>query len=193
MAYTLLDPQPPLRDEEMLDKAYPEGGTPDDAPYNQVAPGLYPNEKAFVTAQGDIVAIAVESRWLPNNEGVVFNAWGRLINADGSTKLAGDGDDHIETEVSASMTAVEYDRWGQDALAREMLLVILGEPETIVERPNPPPPDINNPPEGWTETFEAPLIGFSHDYRLNASIQHAMKVAQEASQPFDPAALISNL
>jgi hypothetical protein len=165
MSYTILDPQPAARAAELEDDA--------------VGPGLYAGEIAVQLAGGDLAAVSVTAERLANGGGVALTARARAIEADGSTRLCAQ-DKPIETAAAhkADVTAVTRD--GVDVLSREMLLLVLGEPETLVERTNP---------DDQT-SFEAPLIGISEEAKLNASIAHAIEVAEACAAASDPAALL---
>lgn len=184
MAFTKLEPQPAQRAEEDLVRT----DDPATSPYDQPAPGLYPDEIAVVLDTGELVAVSVSSPWLGNNGGIELRGWARLIGEDGQTVCTPSGL-HIELEISHNVESPKVNRFSRDTLAKEMLLLLLGEPATIVEYDNPPLPEEERP-EGWTPTFEAPMIPWSDDFRLESSIQHAMACAAAGADELDPGALL---
>lgn len=176
MSFIKLDPQPAPR-AAGLD-------------YETIAPGLYPDETAVQLDSGELVAVAIEAvTWLENGAGVAMVAVARLIGADGATAGAVPGQ-HLETKLPHTASPVEIDQFGLPAVQKEMLLAVLGEPATIVTRNNPPPPDPANPPDGWTETFDAPMILWPEEVRLNVSIRHALVSATAAAVELDPGAIL---
>lgn len=176
MSYTILDPQPPARSAELE--------------ADEIGPGLYPGEIAVDLGDGYLAAAAVEVERLRNGEGVVLTARARAIEADG-TSMPCARLDEIATAMTHRASVAELERDGIDALAREALLIVLGEPPTMVTRDNPPPPDPQDPPEGWTEEYEAELLPISDLARQQASIRHAIEVAEAILAASDPAALLA--
>lgn len=152
--------------------------TPQPAPrssaldYDDVGPGLYAGETALELDTGDLVAVSVESQWLENGAGVAFKSCARWINADGSTRLC-PNDCHIETNASHTADAVSVQAHGVAALGKEMLLLVLGEEPTLIT----------------IDGEEVPIIGWSADVRLNASIRHALACSAETGTS-DPATLL---
>jgi hypothetical protein len=154
MPYTLAPNQPEPRDPGV--------------PYDDVAPGLYPGETALRLNDGKLVALSYSSTWLDNGAGVVFQACARWINANGSTKLGPQGQ-HVEGNASYNAAASFIEMHGVTTIAKELLLLVLGEPPTTIEIPG----------ENGPETV--PLIGWSQDVILNASIRYAISVIGDTS------------
>lgn len=191
MAYTKLEPQPAPRDEELLDRE-PErdeqGVITGPPPYDVPAPGLYPDEIAVEIDTGELVAVCVSTPWLGNNQGIALHAGARLIEPDGTTKLTPSGL-HVEVEIIHNVENPKVERFGRGTLAKEMLLLVLGEPETIVTYDNPPIAEEDKPVD-WAPTFEAPMIPWSADFRLDASIRTALAAAAADADELDPGALL---
>ena len=172
-----VDHEMPLRDKALA--------------YEDVGPGLYEDETVLRLATGELVAVSVERAWLANNAGVVFRAWARLIEDNGTTRRTRDRAE-VETVLPYSCTPHELETFGVDALAKEGLLAVLGEaptmvpvtpaptdavhPETAIDerdyRENPwkAPPGFRHDPD----MTERPMIGWSAEVRLNVSILHAI-------------------
>lgn len=123
MSYTKVSPQPQLRDPNNDDIA---------------APGLYPSEVAVQLDTGEYVAVYVERTWQENNAGLAFYTSARLINADGSTKLCVAGKE-IVIEVRTASVQKDIQDYGADALTKEHVLAVLGEPTTQVPVPDGQP------------------------------------------------------
>lgn len=195
MKYEKLDPQPGPRAPGLA--------------YDAVGPGLYADETAVRLETGHIVAISVERNWMENNSGIVFRAFGRLIIEDGSTFLTKDNQ-HVESVCSYSCGPFDIESFGVDALAREGLKMVLGDEPTMVDieisnsenvtevaidvadferNPDKAPPGTVLTP-GDTKR---PMIPWSAEVRLNASIMHAISnvEATEEDGRFDAAALLN--
>ena len=63
--------------------------------------------------------------------GVVYHARARAIDAEGLPILLPDGR-AVATELKHSVTAARMEELGDDAIARECLLAVLGEPVTCL-------------------------------------------------------------
>lgn len=103
-------------------------------------PGLHTDEVAVQLDTGELVAVSVEPKWPENNSGLALHAWGRLINADGSSKEdptgAVDAQGRpvvIETSITANIPQDQLDRFGEQALSKELMLAVLGEPMTMTD------------------------------------------------------------
>jgi hypothetical protein len=177
--------------------------------YEDVGPGLYQDETVVEIGTGETVAVSVERRWLPNNGGIAFMAWARLIEDDGSTRRTGNRAE-VETVLPYSCTPHDLEAFGVEALAREGLLAVLGEAPTMVPIA-PAPADAAHPeiatseqdyrenpwkaPPGFVhypDMTERPMIGWSAEARLNSSILHAISsvTATENDDLFSAAALL---
>lgn len=163
MSYIALAPQPGARDPAL---------GPD-----EVGPGLYPGETALALDSGECVAVSVTPRWLENNAGVAFQAWARWIEADGATKLI-DGQ-HVETAFTHTGSATEVADRTVAALAKEMLLIVLGETATRITID-----------DGAGGSMEVDLIPLGEQVRLNVSIRRAIACAEAAAAAGDPATLL---
>jgi hypothetical protein len=143
MSYELLDPQPELRAEDLA--------------WEKAGPGLYDDgEVALRLDDGTIVAVSVTPRWLENGGGVAFAAYARWIDEDGATHLDPHGQ-HTETVMTDNVPAPEIERLTLPAIARELLLAVLGEPATLIDG--------------------RPLLAWSDEVRLNASIRKAISLS----------------
>jgi hypothetical protein len=167
MSYTQLAPQPAPR----ADDAQP------------VAPGLWPNEVAVnLTDINADAAVGVEIRWLENNAGAEFHAWARAISADGTTQLSPHADE-VVTETRHTCSPTQMATYGAPALSREHVLLVLGEPPTMV--------DVTGPDgSGGTQTTSEPMIAWADDLRANCSIRHALTAVASAGDVTDLASLL---
>ena len=162
MSYTKVSPQPPLRDPNSTSIS---------------APGLYPCEVAVQLDTGDYVAVYVERTWQENNAGLTFYTSARLTNADGSTKLCVAGKE-IVIEFRHNSAQAEITAYGADALAKEHVLAILGEPLTQVPVP------------GGTAGETMPMIPWGPDFLANVSIRHAITATNCAGDVENLASLL---
>jgi hypothetical protein len=115
MSYTLLSPQPAQRDSSLAD--------------DEIGPGLYPDEAAVELDDGSLVAVSAVAKWQENGAGVILTGCARHIDADGTTHLCPYGA-HVETSFSHTAGAGQVAQVGVDAIAKEMMLAMLGEPLT---------------------------------------------------------------
>jgi hypothetical protein len=141
-------------------------------------PGLYTDEVAVTLDTGDCVAVYVERTWQENNAGLVFYASGRLINADGSTKLCPNGSE-VVVEFNHLSSLAEISTNGIDALTKCHLLAVLGEPITQVTI------DANG-----TEVTQ-PMIPWSDTSLANWSIRHAISSVAEVGAASNLGALLA--
>jgi hypothetical protein len=148
-------------------------------PYDEVGPGLYPDESVYTLDTGEDVAISVKPQWAPNGAGVTLYVWGRWINEDGSTKLDVDGQE-VEVAYTHGFNTAAIEEHGLSLLMKEMLLLVLGEEaEAELEVPT----DKDTPDK--IKVLHAP-----QDVRLGASIRHAIKHVKEAGDLKLPADLL---
>lgn len=168
-------------------------------PYNEIAPGLYPGETAYTLDNGEVVAISAEPKWEQNGAGVTLYAWGRWIEADGSTKLAADGTD-VETAFTYGFSPTDLETYGLQALTKDALLVILGEEPILKRQPlidaNAPVPVVPDHTEKDTVKFnptqsEIPVLNLPPDVKLGASVRLAIEHVKEVAQPKLPQELLS--
>jgi hypothetical protein len=138
--------------------------------------GLAAGEAAVVLAGGETAAVSVSSRWLENGGGVAFVAGARWIDPDGVTRLCPNGQ-QIRVEATHSADPHSVREFGVDAISRELLLAVLGEDPTLIER------------MGEGGAFEAPMLMHGEEWRMNASIRHAIDTAS-ATAPRHAAALL---
>lgn len=115
MSYTLLDPQPAPRDPALA--------------WEEVGPGLYPDELALDLGDGLLVAVDVQARWLENGAGVELIGNARWIDIDGRTHLT-DGT-HVETTLQPGASPGFVDAFGISTLQRHVLLALIGRPEPL--------------------------------------------------------------
>src|SRR5690349_9550477 len=99
MPFTLLDPQPE---------------------------NLAANEIA-VDLEGTLVAVSVTTSWQDNNAGVVFLGTARHIMADGTACLCGNGQE-VKTVLSHVADLASVQELGQQVIAKQVMLALLGEP-----------------------------------------------------------------
>jgi hypothetical protein len=178
-------------------------------------PGLHPDESVLEMDSGELVAVSVEPKWPDNNSGLSLHGWARLIEADGASKLDPTGalDSNgrpvvIETSISVNCDPQMLEAHGQKKLAKEVLLALLGEPPTMVRLKKdpkaPPPPAIAVDAADWKlhpekappgtvlnpDATEAPMIPWSDEARLNASVLRAAATVKTVAAGFDPAKVL---
>ena len=163
MAYTIINPQPSQRAADAGDQVN--------------VSGLYPNEVAVTLDTGEDVAVFVQRTWTTNNAGLSFYASGRLINADGSTKLCVAGAE-IVVEFQHVSSQNEIDAQGIDPLTKCHVLAILGEPITAVPVP------------GATDGTTMPMIPWSEPFLASVSVRHAIAATAVAGEVSNLATLI---
>lgn len=137
-------------------------------------------DEVVIQLDGDIVAVTSGvPRWLPNNAGVVFEASGRWIEEDGTTKLSPHGDP-VVTTMTHCADAISTATYGADVIARELLLALLGEPpeamKDVLITGGPqfaPGQNIESITSSDVEPTK-PILDLSPEVRLNASIRHAV-------------------
>lgn len=157
--------QPPLR-AEGLDE-------------DEVGPGLYPGEVAIEIGASKYVAVSVEPKWSENGEGVRVRAWARYIYADGRTKLTAHGQ-HLETAFTAGFTLEEVKAYTVKALAKEVALLMLGEPPALMRAV----------PQADGTTEQKPVLDVSDTVRLNVSLREAVLAAKDTAPTPDTAAIL---
>jgi hypothetical protein len=146
MPFTILDEQPELR-------------SPDVA-YDDAAPGLYDDGEVLVDLDGDKVAVSVDTEWLPNGSGVAFTGYARWTHDCGTSKLCPKGK-HIECTFSYTADPHTVNEFGVDAIAKDILLIVMGEEPILVRS--------YEQEDGTTGTM--PVIGLDPTVKLNASMR----------------------
>jgi hypothetical protein len=126
--YTVIQSDIAMRDDTMMSR---EGRIASDVPYNQLAPGLYPDETLVELDTGERIAVSVELEWQPNSQGVTLTGYARHVEDDGTTKTAPDGK-HVEVGTSHGFTQEDVAAYGIDALMAEVARVMLGEPPVLM-------------------------------------------------------------
>ncbi len=226
-SYEIVADPPAPRPEEMLVRdlvlrpgvePVPEGQHQPEAdfyvPYDEVGPGLYPDETVYLLDTGEMVAISARSKRDPSGGGMRFRGWARVINDDGSTMLDKHG---AEMELSHSFPVdaglFEYldDPAGsaKGKIGREVALLMLGEPPTMVPipagDPEAPPTEVAESFDDWErnpkkappgtvlnpDALEAPLVGWSEELRRNVSIRAALRMFTASAPEIDVAALLT--
>lgn len=162
MGYTLITPQPAARSEMLHD--------------DQLGTGLYAGETALELDDGNLVAVSVEPKWLENGAGVAVSGCARWIDADGQTKTDAYGQ-HIESNTSVTYDAASVQKFGITALAKDMLLVLLGEPrENVVHEEGLDP---------------SPITTLTSDALAAVNIRNHMAMVQDTGPTaVDPASLL---
>ena len=196
MAFSPMSNPPGPRDPVLLDRAVPtdeNGNVIGPAPYDVIAPGLYPDEKAYTLSSGENVAVSLRSDRLTNNGGMAFTVWVRWIKPDGSSKLDDSGQD-VEISFRHTADVAQLQEHGDVVIAKELLLAALGEaPETtqtvtIDPLPADAPAGMNLLGEPGT-TVELPIVMIEPTMRLNASIKSAIEYARKSGE-MDPGSLL---
>ncbi len=96
-------------------------------PYNQVAPGLYPDEKAYELDSGHRVAASVAFKRLPESAESGVIGWVRWIDADGSTMRDSNGNP-VEIEHRQGIDAGALLEHDADWYCAQVLQLLLGLP-----------------------------------------------------------------
>lgn len=173
--YTKASANIPLREDDMLVETVfskEEGRVP--GTFDVVAPGLYPGEETFTLDDGTLIALKVETHWIPSGRGISFHTLARAIEADGSTILT-EEDQPVTAGFSATIPAVQVLEHGVDAIATDVARIVLGEDPKIM---------VDVPMGEGLPTKKVPLLDLSTDVRTNANIRAQMKlVAQVRKAP----------
>lgn len=153
-------------------------------PYDQLAPGLYPDEQVVQLDTGEFIAVSVEANWL-DGAGVALIGYARWVNEDGSSVLSPDGK-QVEVSMSNSFDAGWLAKYSQSTLATEIIQLMLGEPGTMVPVeiiPGSPGiiPDDSIPETTKVdlESTEQPMIALSQEGREQGSIRTAIAHVKE--------------
>jgi hypothetical protein len=155
--------QPDARDEELR--------------ADELGPGLYAGEVVLEIDEQD-VAVSVASEWLVSGS-ICFTAWARPIEVDGRT-LTGPANQEMEREFSFTATPALVAKHGVQALSVEVMLVVLGEPPTMVDVAV----------ADGEEPVQAPIIALPDDVRLGVSVRQALAVIGDTSPAPSAAALL---
>jgi hypothetical protein len=86
-----------------------------------------PGETVVQLDTGDLVAVSCTRKRVP--AGVAYHAKARAIDENGQPITTADGRP-VVTELKHSVTAARVDELGDEAITRECLLAVLGEPVT---------------------------------------------------------------
>lgn len=178
-------------------------------PYDEVAPGLYPDEAVVELDTGERVAVSVEEDYRDGDLGVNLRGYARWIEDDGSTHRAPDGTP-VETVGCAGVAHFEIKERGLDAYRSAMLKMMLGEPPVMRKVENPPDArpltdaertkahealkgEGSSPDATFShdpDADEVPLLTVSEDGRASANIRTAIaSVAAMRTAP-NPAELL---
>lgn len=130
------------------------------SPYDERAPGLYPDETALALEDGTEVAVSVERHWLGNGAGIGFHAFARAIEEDGTTKLS-PNEKHIEAALTFNCDPLTLAAFGADNIAADLARVVLGEPQKLLR-------DVET--EEGSEKITVPVINLPEEVLLNGSI-----------------------
>jgi hypothetical protein len=130
--------------------------------------GLADGEVAILLDARDLVAVSASARWLANNGGLHIEARARWIEETGITRLCAHGQE-VVTTASHNTGVAEAHRYGVATLTREALLLILGEPPSLMKCV----------PENGGGLSERPVLDVHDDVRTNCSIQHAISLIKQ--------------
>jgi hypothetical protein len=190
--YTVVKKKMPERPPEMLKKLAPaeQARTGEVSPYDQVAPGLYPDETLVELDTGERVAVSVEPYWLEGG-GVSLHGYARWVEDDGSTKISPDGKP-VELSISNTFDHGWLEKYSQSQLATEIIRIMLGEDDQIkdvlvveADKRNlqrAVSNDANNSEWADPEAVEQQMIALSKEVRDNASIRAAIKQVKGMSK-----------
>lgn len=154
MTYTKMNPQPPYRDEALA--------------YEDLGPGLYADEIAVELDDGNHVAVSITEEWAPNGSGVHLQAWARWIDENGQTHTSPEGA-HVESQASVNVGAQVLAEHSMDVLRKEMLLMVLGEPQTLQK----------------IGREDVPILFVADTNRLNWNIRHHIETINQVRKPAD--------
>lgn len=158
MAYTIIDPQPSLRAAELA--------------FDDIGPGLYDDGEVLIMIDTNYAAVSVDTSWLTNGAGVAFTATARWCDDTGQTQLCPNGC-HVETLFSYTADPATVNTHGVTALAKDMLLLVLGE-DTIL---------LNDE--------SLPVINVPTEVKLNISIRNAISTVEGTASLVDSKTLLS--
>jgi hypothetical protein len=169
MAFSKMAVQPGARAADLL---------PD-----EIGPGLYPGEVALQFGAAQFAAVGVDPKWERDTGGVAggvtITARARYIKADGTTKLTGH-DEPLEVEWRARFSVEDVKAFGVKALAKEVALVVLGEPPQLMR-------DV--PIEGGG-VEQHPVLNVSDSLRANVSLREAVLVSKDTAAAPDTGAIL---
>jgi hypothetical protein len=123
--------------------------------------GLNDGETAVLLDSGDLVAVSCFVKRQVNTNNPVYCATARAINPDGSPWCDAHGYE-IKTSIRHSACDAEVEAVGDDALRRECMLLVLGEPPTM--------------------NGEELLCGWDAGIRASTNIRRAIVVAGNTSR-----------
>lgn len=112
MTYTIVDPQPPLRDVNLA--------------WEDIGPGLYDDGEVLVSIDTNYAAVSVKTQWLDNGSGAAFTATARWCDNTGQTQVCSNGC-QVETVFTHTADPSTIATYTVSALAKDMLLLVLGE------------------------------------------------------------------
>lgn len=161
MAFQKMTTQPALRDEKL--------------PEDVIAPGLYPGEVAvridMAAFNNPPVAVSADMKRLGNGAGVAITAWARAIKTDGESRVDRHGQD-IETATTANFTPEDVKQYGARPLAKEVMLLVMGEPPQL------------------SRADGKPVLDVPDAVRLNASIREAIATVVDTGPAEDAGAIL---
>jgi hypothetical protein len=157
MGYKVASKQPPKRDPKLH--------------YDDVAPGLYDDDEVLVELGTLTATVSYTTEWLENGAGVSIKGVARWCKADGTTILTEDGQ-HVESYAQYTVNPVLVRDHGVEALAKEVLLALMGEPPQL-------------------KVEQGPIVAFSEEARLNMSIRNAADTVQKTKSARAPRAILS--
>lgn len=170
-AFTKLNPQPPVREEDFLLKLPLEEkvGKPEQRdPYDMIAPGRYPDETVYKLDTDDLVAISVETSWLPNGAGVSFLGYARWVEEDGQSHVTFD-DKEVLSEYTLSIPPEIISQFTVNDVASDVARILLGEDPVLVQ-------DVTNG-NGDSETHL--LVDLPAHIKSSASIRHQIDLVKQ--------------
>lgn len=129
--------------------------------WEELGPGLYPNEIAVALTSGEKVAVSVDPTWLENGSGVVLDGNARWIDDTGRTKLAPD-DAHVEANLKVTATTADVKAFGLKPLAKDVAIMLLGEG-----------PRLNRPADAALGVLARPVFNVDASALANVSVKNA--------------------
>ncbi len=147
--------------------------------------GLDAGEVMYMLEDGSTyVAVSLVPSWLPNGAGVEFRAKARWVDENGMQNTDGDGNP-VCTEYSTSQDAYHVNQYGVPALAKDVLLLLLGEPPELTKEV--PVGGVQFPDVGqdtssvdWTDNTSTPLpvVSLPEDHAAAINIRNMVSAVQ---------------
>ena len=128
--------------------------------YEDLGPGLYPDETLYRLDTGDLVAASIRTDRHAQTNGMIFKAWVRVVDETGQTRVDS-ADNELEIEHHHAVDPGTLAQRSQTEVARDLLRLMLGE--------DPATHDVDGEQVPWMQ--------LSDDVRASISVRQALAVA----------------